>query len=642
LTAIHFDTQPALLTCALLVLLLPLLSFVLSFLTAEKYSWLVSMNAPLLLLVSMLCSFFVLAECWNAGDLQIRLDWFNIGTTTITANLMLTRMSALMLSVVASISFIVHVYSIGYMAGDQHVRKYFALLGFFTFSMQGIVLADNLLLLFVFWELVGFSSYLLIGHWTDKPAAGRAARKAFLYNRIGDACFLIGLMIIWTQSGTFELSAFSVIGKDSSWQTMASLCLFAGVIGKSAQFPLFTWLPDAMEGPTPVSALIHAATMVAAGVYLLMRTFPMFTPDSLMAVAITGAFTAIIGAVAALNQFDIKKILAYSTISQLGLMIMAIGLGLVDAAMLHLLTHAFFKACLFLSAGSVIHSLHQAQIRATRHINVQDIRHMGGLRKKLPVTFFSFVLAAASLAGIPFFSGFLSKEAILASAWMADRILAWPMIIAMTSVSFITVLYIFRLVWFVFLGNERHALLQSVREAPWVMAGPASLLAVASLWFTVSWNPFDYTGWLFSARHHSHTIGITIFSVLWVGIALAVSYFIFRKTPLHDKEENTKSRVDLFYQRSFGSLTLAGAQAVSYIDKKWIDGLLHAGAYTHVTLAHFVSWIDRSVIDGIVTGLARVVSALGSFSRSFQSGKIQLYIFWAILTIIIFLIWSLN
>src|SRR5690606_32577687 len=245
-----------------------------------------------------------------------------------------------MLVVVALISLVVHVYSTVYMKGDRDWKRYFAMLGFFTFSMQGIVLSDNLLFLFIFWELVGFSSYLLIGHWTDKPEAGSAASKAFVLNRIGDAGFLIGLMIIWTTHETFSLSAILPSAANHAWQTAGALCIFCGVIGKSAQFPLFTWLPDAMEGPTPVSALIHAATMVAAGVYLLVRVFALFTEDALVVVAAVGMITAIIGALAALSQYDIKKILAYSTMSQLGLMILALGMGAVDAALLHLLTHA--------------------------------------------------------------------------------------------------------------------------------------------------------------------------------------------------------------------------------------------------------------------------------------------------------------
>jgi NADH-quinone oxidoreductase subunit L len=265
------------------------------------------------------------------------------------------------------------------LAGDPAFRQYFAMLGFFTFSMLGVVVADNLLFVFIFWELVGFSSYMLIGHWKEKPEAADAAKRAFLFNRVGDIGFLIGLMILWTHAGSFNITDLASFSGENTWMTAASLCIFCGAIGKSAQFPLFSWLPDAMEGPTPVSALIHAATMVAAGIFLLARIDFLFTPAALNVVVITGTLTALAGALSALVQHDIKKILAYSTISQLGLMVVALGAGAPEAAMLHLFTHAFFKACLFLAAGAVIHSLHQAQHKSHLSLDVQDIRNLGGL-----------------------------------------------------------------------------------------------------------------------------------------------------------------------------------------------------------------------------------------------------------------------
>jgi NADH-quinone oxidoreductase subunit L len=377
-----------------LVLLSPLASFMLCLLISERYSWLVTITAPVLLLVSTSLSVYLFLTIPTNTSYLIELDWFQVGQYTFNGSIELNRLSILMMPLITVISFLVHLYSIGYMAGDNGIRRYFAMLGFFTFSMLGIVLSDNLLMIFVFWELVGFSSYLLIGHWLEKPAASKAAQKAFIFNRIGDAGFLVGLMIVWANTQTFDLTELLHLPEIYSWQTAASLCLFCGVIGKSAQLPLFTWLPDAMEGPTPVSALIHAATMVAAGVFLLARVFPLFTPEALNVVAITGILTALLAALCALNQFDIKKILAYSTISQLGLMVTAVGVGSENAAMLHLLTHAFFKACLFLGAGSVIHALRQARSHAClpdrqahENFDVRDIRNLGGLQKKLPVTF---------------------------------------------------------------------------------------------------------------------------------------------------------------------------------------------------------------------------------------------------------------
>jgi NADH-quinone oxidoreductase subunit L len=636
-------SDSSLLPCTLLVLLLPLLSFVLSLFTSERYSWLVSLNALMILLITCILSIYLLLTGWNTGSIIFAMEWFTIGTTKLSASIVLTNTSLVMLAVVSLISFLVHVYSAGYMAGDPGIKKYFAMLGFFTFSMQGIVLADNLLLLFISWELVGFSSYVLIGHWMEKPEAARAAHKAFLINRIGDAGFLVGLMIIWTHTNSFNLSEILHTQSLQSWQTAASLCIFCGVMGKSAQFPLFTWLPDAMEGPTPVSALIHAATMVAAGVYMTVRVFPLFTPVTLNVVAVTGMTTAIIGALSALYQHDIKKVLAYSTLSQLGLMIMALGMGAVNAALLHLFAHAFFKACLFLSAGSVIHALHHAQAGLQEPFDAQDIRTMGGLRKKLPITFLTFLMSGASLAGIPFFSGFLSKEAIFTAVWLNSGFISWLMLVTIASVSFLTVIYTFRLIWLVFMGKERHTLSERIIESPIVMRVPLVLLAALSLWLVVSGNPFDFTGWLMPAGHHAPIGWITAFSVIWIGLALLTSYYLFR-TPTFYTNTYLQNGfyIDLITRKFFVSLTLKGAAFTHFIDKKWIDGAIHGSAYAHVTLSHVTGWLDKAVLDGIVNGIATLSRWLGSMTRSFQGGKIQLYIFWSVLAIIIFLIWNFK
>lgn len=380
-----------------LVLTLPFISCMVSFLIPARHAWLASISASVIMLA---CTVLGSVLFFSRESIVINIDWFKIGNTQVSFRLMLDDLARLMVMVVTVVSFLIHLYSTGYMAGDFGIRRYFGMLGFFTFSMLGIVFSDHLILMFMFWELMGFSSYLLIGHWMQKPAASKAAQKAFLYNRIGDAALLIGILILWTHPDALW----------SYWKTTAALCIFFGVVGKSAQFPLFTWLPEAMEGPTPVSALLHAATMVAAGVFLLIRVNALFTEHALIVVTITGGATAVLGAVCALQQFDIKKILAYSTISQLGLMVLAVGIGAKDAALLHLFTHAFFKAGLFLAAGSVIHALSHSQFHAENNMDVQDIRNLGGLRKKLPVTFLTFCIAGASLAGIPliriYFKGF--------------------------------------------------------------------------------------------------------------------------------------------------------------------------------------------------------------------------------------------
>lgn len=551
-----------------------------------------------------------------------------------------------MLMLVTLISFLVNSYSTGYMAGDPGIKRYFAMLGFFTFSMLGVVVADNLLMVFIFWELVGFSSYMLIGHWKDKPEAADAAKRAFIINRVGDAGFLVGLMILWANTGSFNILEMSAYAGVLSWQTAASLCIFCGVIGKSAQFPLFTWLPDAMEGPTPVSALIHAATMVAAGVFLLARVHFLFTAYALDIVVITGCITALMGAFAALVQYDIKKILAYSTISQLGFMVMAIGANSPETAILHLFTHAFFKASLFLAAGAVIHTLHQAQHQSHTSFDVQDIRNLGGLQKKLPFTFTVFVLSGSALAGIPFFSGFLSKDAILTSlmVWKGSAF-SWRWLIFLSGfiVSFLTVVYTFRMIWTVFKGEEKLTKHLQILEAPVAMRAPMAVLATASIWVMISWNPFDFSGWVYNALHvgtNIHFNLITVISVVWVSIALAIAYFT-REKLVHSPLLFQGFYIDKISRKLFELPALQMSEVAAYTDKKWIDGFLHTSAYLQLIAAHVTGWFDRAIVDGVVNGTASLANDIGSFTRSFQSGKIQLYIFWAVFAIIIFIIWTL-
>jgi NADH-quinone oxidoreductase subunit L len=627
--------------CVFLTLLIPLVSCILSFVTSDRYSWLIILNAPFLLLLATIFSLIVLVNGWNNTPDTLELSWISLATSSISANLYLSNTAALMMAVVSIISFLVHVYSVGYMAGDENPRKYFGMLGMFTFAMQGIVLSDNLLVLFIFWELVGFSSYLLIGHWNEKENAAKAATKAFLFNRIGDAAFLGGLMIVWSKTGTFEIATI-LQSTSFEWQTLAGLLIFGGVIGKSAQFPLFTWLPAAMEGPTPVSALIHAATMVAAGVYLLIRLFPLFTETSLNVIAVTGLITAVAASFSALFQHDIKKVLAYSTVSQLGLMVVAIGLGVVHAALLHLFTHAFFKACLFLCAGSVIHSLHHAQARAQNHFDVQDLRNLGGLRKKLPVTFITFVISGASLAGLPFFSGFLSKEAMFSAIALNNNFISWLMLAAMLGVSFLTVLYTFRLVWLIFMGESRKQVVFPIAEAPMIMRIPLVLLATCSVWLIVSWNPFDFMGWIIPTESYTHLPWLTVFSSVWILLALVVAYFIFRKQKfVSNTFVESGYKLDSLYNITFAQGTRSLSNAADFTDRKIINGAIHASAYGHVTLAHVTGWVDKIIIDGSVRFLAGLVRWLGGVARSYQTGKIQDYIVYAILALIIFLIWAL-
>ncbi|WP_254152781.1 NADH-quinone oxidoreductase subunit 5 family protein [Chryseosolibacter indicus] len=626
----------------LLTLFLPLISFALSIIISYRYAWIVSISAPLFLLASAVCATIALFSQWNAPDVLMKFNWFTLGKDVFSADLLISNLVLLMLFVVALISFLVHLYSVGYMAGDKNIKRYFAMLGFFTFSMQGIVLSDSLLVLFVFWELVGFSSYLLIGHYSESINAGRASKKAFILNRIGDIGFLVCLMLVWSNQHSFNIIEI-VGGEPSEWKTYASLCLFFGVVGKSAQFPLFTWLPDAMEGPTPVSALMHAATMVAAGVYLVIKVFPFFTPVTLEVITIIGLVTALIGGFSALAQFDIKKILAYSTISQLGLMLIGAGASMPEAALLHLLTHAFFKACLFLGAGAVIHSLHQAQRQAHAHFDAQDIRCMGGLSKKLRWTFATFVVSGASLAGIPFFSGFLSKEALLTSVWMQQGYFSAIVFLGFAIVSVLTVLYTYRLVYFVFLGESRMVKELPVTEIPLIMRIPLTILAVGSFWFVVSWSPFDFSGWLFEYSKTRAPIELTIGSSVIILVTLFFSTKIYRSGVAHTSDVLRNGfYVDSFYNKvSLYALTPI-YRATLFLDRKVIDGGIHFSVYAQVTFAHVVAWVDRQIVDGLVHLVAGVASGIGSLIRSFQGGKIQHYVYWAVFAIIIFLICVLK
>lgn len=640
--------SPVIQTCFWLALGLPLVSALLCLVFAYSEN-VVKVVAPLWLGVSAVTSLIVFSSIWNETAVSVTINWFSLASFSFSAGFLINNLTVLMLAVVNVISFLVHLYSLGYMAGDAALPRYFSMLGFFTFSMLGIVVANNLLLVFVFWELVGFSSYMLIGHWNHKPEAAKAAKKAFIINRIGDAGFLVGLMILWTTAGTLEFSTLTSIQWDNSWQTACALCIFCGVAGKSAQLPLFTWLPDAMEGPTPVSALIHAATMVAAGVFLLARVDFLFTTVALDVVSIVGILTSLVAALAALAQYDIKKLLAYSTISQLGLMVCAVGAGSSSSAMLHLFTHVFFKACLFLSAGAIIHALHKAQHHQEAHFDVQDMRNMGGLKTKMPFTFIVFVISGCALAGIPFFAGFVSKDAILSALaiYKGDAFnWRWFVFAAAFLVSFITVLYTFRMIATIFTGEEKTTMNMAVTEPPWIMRFPMALLAACSFFFIISFNPFDYTGWLYVSLRGGETLGshqtwLIIFSTLWVLVAVIVAWWSQKKLVFTSGLLRDSFKLDTVYQILVTKPTLMFANGVSYVDKHWIDGAIHALAYIQVTVAYLASWFDRNLVDGMVNGTARLSMTLGSFTRSFQGGNVQRYVLWSMLSIIMFLVWVL-
>ena len=446
--------------------------------------------------LSLLLSVILLGVGGAHPVMATPFQWLPVPGLDFTLGLQVDSLSVLMCIVVTLVASLVMLYSTAYMHDDPSFSRFFCKLSLFVFSMLGIVLADNLVMMFAFWELVGVSSYLLIGFWHGKPEAGDAAKKAFLTNRLGDFGFLLGILVVWAATGTVNLAELATKlhaepGLLGSMAGIAGLLVFMGAMGKSAQFPLHVWLPDAMEGPTPVSALIHAATMVAAGVYMLCRVFFLYTvpagwPEALgflgnlgsgMIIGHVGALTALLAALMAVQQDDIKRILAYSTLSQLGYMVMAVGLGAAEgtpaAGLFHLVTHAFFKAMLFLGAGSVIHACHHEQ----------DIWKMGGLRKRMPVTFWTFVIGTLALAGVPPFSGFYSKDEVLATALHV----APPLFFVAVAVAILTTFYMGRLVLVAFLGDARSEEASHAHESPRAMTLPLLVLAVPSV--AVAWFP---------------------------------------------------------------------------------------------------------------------------------------------------------
>ncbi len=603
-----------------------------------------------------------------------------IGPLTIAMGVSIDNLAAIMMVVVTLISTLVHYFSIGYMHGDVRYGRYFAYLGFFTFSMLLIVLANSLFLLYVGWELVGISSYLLIGHWYEKKSASDAGMKAFIVNRVGDLGFFVGIMILFMTFNTFGLEeiftamrAGQIPFGSEGWLTAAGILIFCGAIGKSAQFPLHVWLPDAMEGPTPVSALIHAATMVAAGVYMVARTYPIFTADALMVIAYIGAITAFISATIAIAQNDIKKVLAYSTISQLGYMVMALGVGAYTAGFFHLVTHAMFKAGLFLGSGSVIHAMHNALHHDhDHHTDPQDIRNMGGLKEKMPVTFWTFLIYTLAISGVPLTSGFLSKDEILAGTLAFGGLTGHTIVpIVGFLVAGLTAFYMFRVVILTFLGTHaKPGRLEYIHESPKVMIVPLVILAALSFFFVYSLNPFSAaSGWIAQvlerpetsvpaalaaaatpvfeeALHHAHGTAMML-SLLVAGLGILVAFMTYRwksinadavaerLAPLHRFLLN-KWYFDELYNGAVVGGTLALTRVLRWFDNKIIDGIVNGAGWV-TKLVSFVSGkFDTYVVDGAVNASAYLSAFAGLVLRKTQTGRIQTYVVLAVLGVMIF------
>jgi len=677
---------------AYIIALLPLLSFFVNIAVGRrlprKGDWLSVATIGTGLLMSIAIFYEVFRVYDPNFKYHVTYPWLSLGDRfTIQAGILVDNLTAVMLVVVTGVSTLVHIFSVGYMHGDPRYSRYFAYLSVFSFSMLGLVLAESFFFIYIFWELVGFSSYALIGFWFEKKSASDAGKKAFIVNRVGDFGFLLGFLLLFATTGMLGYDeVFQAIreGKiEGTLLTLAGVGIFCGAIGKSAQFPLHVWLPDAMEGPTPVSALIHAATMVAAGVYLVGRVYPIFTPDAFLFIAYIGLATLFIAGTIALTATDIKKVLAYSTCSQLGYMILGLGVGGYTAGLAHLTTHAAFKACLFLGSGSVIHAVHS-----------QEITGMGGLRRKMPITFITFLIATLAIAGVPLFSGFYSKDMILAAALEFGMRNPHHLILFAGALltAGMTAFYMFRLVILTFLGDPKdHHKFDHAHESPPSMWVP--LVVLAGLSFS-----FWYSGWfgdlvrkpasaipaavvaaapegttyavlLPSGGHategaphaavapglpsgaaeaakdghdehlahlaHSWAMRLSVlFGALGIGLAFVVFRFRWIDAdrvasslgPVHTFLLN-KWYFDELYEATAVNGTKALSRALGWFDNHVVDGLVNLVAQIGVWVSFLTGRFDDIVVDGAVNGVADVTIGSGSFFRRFQTGKLYHYVF---------------
>ena len=608
-----------------LIPLLPLASFLILGIFGHwirDKAHLVAVPAVILSFVISLAAFIDVAGGHHS---TFRLyTWLTSGTLDIHIGLMIDRLTAVMLLLVTAVSALVHIYTIGYMQGDPGYARFFSYIALFTFSMLMLVLADNFLQLFVFWEAVGLCSYLLIGHWYERPSAVTAATKAFVVNRVGDFGFLLGLLLVFTTFNSLDYATvFANVGREAgqvmnvlgpvggtlevSTLTVICLLLFVGAVGKSAQVPLHVWLPDAMEGPTPISALIHAATMVTAGVFMVARLAPLYdaSPAAMSVVAVVGALTMVVGATIALTQTDIKRVVAYSTMSQLGYMMMGCGLGAYAAGMYHLLTHGAFKALLFLGCGSVIIALHHEQ----------DMRRMGGLKDRLPITYWTFVVGSLALAGFPFTAGFFSKDEILVSAWAAGPL---GQILAVFGLftALLTAFYSFRLVFVTFWGpshvDKHHD--AHVHEPSPTMTVPLLILAVMSIAAGYFGIPeflapvFEHEG---GSAHDRGGLAIMLLATAMGILGIAGAYYAYVLHP--SLPDRWAQQWRTAYEWSLHKW---------YVDEAYDRSIVRP---TFTAAAELWSRIDVAIIDGAVNGIARAIAWCGWLLRLVQSGQTQHY-----------------
>ncbi len=701
---------------------LPLLSFVLVILNQKQlgeHSYLIA--TPAIAFSAALSAFVAWTRLAipSAPAIQWGFDWLHFGTVPgigsliIRQSVFLDNMTVILMVVVTGSSLLVHVFSIAYMKRDPRFARYFAFLGLFTFAMLGVVLAGNLLQLYIFWELVGFSSYVLIAHYYEKPGPQNASRKAFITNRIGDAFLWMGILLLFSEFHTFDFReifgfisqglpiSFSFLGlAPETTLTIAGLLIFGGAVAKSAQFPLHIWLPDAMEGPTPVSALIHAATMVAAGVYLMARVFPLLTGNAMLVIACTGAFTSFMAATIAIAQRDIKKVLAYSTISQLGLMMMSIGSGAVAAGVFHLVTHAAFKGLLFLGAGSVIYAMHHAKDALHDHeTNDHDIFNMGGLIRKMPLTGWTYLIATLAITGLPLTAGFMSKDEILSGAMAYGELqsgIAQAIPWIGFGVTLLTAASLWRQVFLVFFGKpaipEIH---EKIKESPMVMTIPLVILAVFTLWFWYGKNPVNPDGgrflknWIATPAQiippqaapqflpHNYTPASDIAAtspmphqialgesrvadssfVEFVALASALCgfmigwyFFFFRRRSGAIVRKHSSFLLPLlsFLQKGWyldtvyhyvvvDTVTFT-ARAIGWVDLHILDGAVNLAGRMAVLTARIAGAFDKYVVDGFVTLVGATVQFFGLMARSIQTGRIQTYLTWVVAAVVVILV----